>query len=96
MSTQENFYIPGEILHHHLLCLFHSPPPPLLPLPFPFLLLLSLSNLYCYFQPLECRIKHPDGSTETISLNHTLNEQQISWFKAGSALNRMKEVAAGK
>nr|XP_027218300.1 aconitate hydratase, mitochondrial-like [Penaeus vannamei] len=47
-------------------------------------------------KPLECRIKHPDGSTETISLNHTLNEQQISWFKAGSALNRMKEVAAGK
>jgi hypothetical protein len=27
-------------------------------------------------------------------LNHTFNEQQIEWFKAGSALNRMKEVAS--
>lgn len=29
-------------------------------------------------------------------LNHTFNEQQIEWFKAGSALNRMKQVAAAK
>ena len=29
-----------------------------------------------------------------IALNHTFNEQQIEWFKAGSALNRMKEVFA--
>jgi aconitate hydratase len=27
-------------------------------------------------------------------LNHTFNEQQIEWFKAGSALNRMKQLAA--
>ncbi|XP_071541241.1 aconitate hydratase, mitochondrial-like [Panulirus ornatus] len=47
-------------------------------------------------KPVECRIKHPDGSTETIFLNHSYNEQQITWFKAGSALNRMKEVAAGQ
>lgn len=46
-------------------------------------------------KPLKCVITHPDGSKETISLNHSFNEQQISWFKAGSALNRMKEVAAG-
>ncbi|KAK6046734.1 hypothetical protein COOONC_15764 [Cooperia oncophora] len=31
-----------------------------------------------------------------ISLNHTFNEQQIEWFKAGSALNRMKQVLAPK
>ena len=29
-------------------------------------------------------------------LNHTMNEGQIEWFKAGSALNRMKEVAEKK
>ncbi|XP_022125180.1 aconitate hydratase, mitochondrial [Pieris rapae] len=45
---------------------------------------------------LECEIKHKDGKSERIKLNHSLNEQQISWFKAGSALNRMKEIAAGK
>ena len=30
---------------------------------------------------------HSDGSKETIPLQHTLNEAQIEWFKAGSALN---------
>ncbi|CAF4869607.1 unnamed protein product [Pieris macdunnoughi] len=45
---------------------------------------------------VECEIKHKDGKTERIKLNHSLNEQQISWFKAGSALNRMKEIAARK
>ncbi|XP_026749844.1 probable aconitate hydratase, mitochondrial [Galleria mellonella] len=45
---------------------------------------------------VDCEIKHKDGNTERIKLNHSLNEQQISWFKAGSALNRMKEIAAGK
>ncbi|OWR48892.1 Aconitate hydratase, partial [Danaus plexippus plexippus] len=45
---------------------------------------------------VECEIKHKDGKSERIKLNHSLNEQQISWFKAGSALNRMKEIAAGK
>ncbi len=32
-------------------------------------------------------LKHSDGSTEEIYLNHTMNENQIEWFKAGSALN---------
>lgn len=32
-------------------------------------------------------LKHTDGSTEEIWLNHTYNENQIEWFKAGSALN---------
>lgn len=45
-------------------------------------------------KPVECRLRHADGSTETIMLNHSMNEQQIEWFKAGSALNRMKQVAA--
>lgn len=37
---------------------------------------------------------HADGSTDTIMLNHTYNEQQIEWFKAGSALNMIKAEAA--
>jgi aconitate hydratase len=32
-------------------------------------------------------LNHPDGSSENIMLNHTFNEQQIGWFKNGSALN---------
>lgn len=32
-------------------------------------------------------IKHSDGSTDEIELLHTMNNQQIGWFKAGSALN---------
>ncbi|KAK1341657.1 hypothetical protein QTO34_018074 [Cnephaeus nilssonii] len=43
-------------------------------------------------KPLTCIIKHPNGTQETILLNHTFNESQIEWFRAGSALNRMKEL----
>jgi len=42
-------------------------------------------------KPLACLIKHTDGSQEEISLLHTLNEGQIEWFKAGSALNKMAQ-----
>jgi aconitate hydratase len=36
---------------------------------------------------LSLELVHADGSKEVIKLNHTYNEQQIDWFKAGSALN---------
>lgn len=42
--------------------------------------------------PVKCIIKQKDGKTETITLNHTMNDLQIEWFKAGSALNRMAEL----
>ncbi|CAL7933086.1 unnamed protein product [Xylocopa violacea] len=47
-------------------------------------------------KPVKAEIKHKDGKVDSITLNHTMNEQQISWFKAGSALNRMKEIASGQ
>ncbi|MBZ0201468.1 MAG: aconitate hydratase [Ignavibacteria bacterium] len=34
-------------------------------------------------------LKHSDGTTEEVMLNHTMNSQQINWFKVGSALNLM-------
>lgn len=37
--------------------------------------------------PLELVLNHADGSKETIVANHSYNEQQIEWFKAGGALN---------
>ncbi len=39
---------------------------------------------------LTLEVVHKDGSKENIALNHTYNEQQIDWFKAGSALNLIK------
>lgn len=42
---------------------------------------------------VDCEIK-TDGKVSKIKLNHSFNEQQIEWFKAGSALNRMKQIAA--
>ena len=43
--------------------------------------------------PLQIQITHKDGTTETILANHTYNEQQIGWFRAGSALNLIAEEA---
>ena len=37
---------------------------------------------------------HADGSKDMIVCNHTYNDQQIGWFKAGSALNLIAEEAA--
>ena len=42
-------------------------------------------------KPLEIRLHHSDGSMDTILANHTLNENQIGWFRAGSALNLIKQ-----
>ena len=39
---------------------------------------------------LTLEIVHANGTTENISLNHTYNDSQIEWFKAGSALNLIK------
>ncbi|WP_443760364.1 aconitate hydratase [Bacteroides clarus] len=32
-------------------------------------------------------LRHEDGSQESFEVQHTYNEQQIGWFRAGSALN---------
>jgi aconitate hydratase len=37
--------------------------------------------------PLTIVLHHADGTTDEIKANHTYNEQQIEWFKAGGALN---------
>ena len=40
---------------------------------------------------LSLTLNHKDGSTETFEVQHTYNEAQIAWFKAGSALNLISE-----
>lgn len=42
-------------------------------------------------KPLTLEFVHADGSKDHILANHTYNEGQIAWFKAGSALNLIKE-----
>ena len=37
---------------------------------------------------------HKDGSSDTIQVNHSYNDQQIEWFKAGAALNIIKAGVA--
>ncbi len=44
--------------------------------------------------PLTLVLNHNDGSSETITVNHTYNEQQIEWFKAGGALNIIRREVA--
>jgi aconitate hydratase len=39
---------------------------------------------------LDAVIHHEDGSEDRITLQHTLNAEQIAWFAAGSALNVIK------
>ena len=35
------------------------------------------------------KIKHSDGTEQNIETKHTMSEQQIEWFRAGSALNKI-------
>ena len=41
-------------------------------------------------KPMHLEFVHADGSKDEIEVNHTYNEAQIGWFKAGSALNLIK------
>lgn len=41
--------------------------------------------------PIEMKVTKKDGSTVTIELNHSLNNEQIRWFKAGSAMNAVNQ-----
>lgn len=45
-------------------------------------------------KPVNVTITHTDGSTVDIVCNHTMNAEQIGWFKAGSALNALNAKAA--
>ena len=42
-------------------------------------------------RPIKCIIHHENGTNEEIMLNHSYNKFQIQWFRAGSALNVLKE-----
>lgn len=46
--------------------------------------------------PLTLALHHADGTTDHVVVNHTYNAQQIDWFKAGSALNLIRQEMAAK
>lgn len=46
-------------------------------------------------KPLTLVLNHADGTTDSISVNHTYNEQQIEWFKEGAALNIIRKQFGG-
>ncbi|RYE21268.1 MAG: aconitate hydratase [Sphingobacteriales bacterium] len=45
-------------------------------------------------EPLTMVLNHKDGSKDEITVNHTYNTQQIEWFKAGGALNVIRQEFA--
>lgn len=46
-------------------------------------------------QPLQLVLHHADGSSDTITVNHSYNAQQIQWFREGGALNLIRKQFAG-
>jgi aconitate hydratase len=46
-------------------------------------------------KPLTLVFNHEDGTKDEVVVNHTYNEQQIEWFKAGAALNIIRAQVAG-
>ncbi len=44
-------------------------------------------------KPLTAELRHSDGSEDHIQLQHSLNSEQVEWFKAGSALNVLRQRA---
>ncbi len=45
-------------------------------------------------QPVKCQIRKPDGTVIDFEATHTFNDEQVGWFKAGSALNIVREKVA--
>jgi len=41
-------------------------------------------------KPVKCILSHSNGTDEEILLSHSYNQSQLEWFKAGSALNVLR------
>jgi aconitate hydratase len=46
-------------------------------------------------QNVQCRINKADGTTVEFEATHTFSDEQVEWFKAGSALNVVRAKVAG-
>jgi aconitate hydratase A / 2-methylisocitrate dehydratase len=45
-------------------------------------------------QEVRCQVVKPDGSTVDFTTTHTFSPDQVEWFKAGSALNIVRQKVA--
>ena len=45
-------------------------------------------------QTVRCQIVRPDGETIDFDATHTFSDEQVEWFKAGSALNIVRQKVA--
>ncbi|HXH13811.1 MAG TPA: aconitate hydratase [Alphaproteobacteria bacterium] len=45
-------------------------------------------------KPVTCIVRHADGTSETLALNHSYGASQLEWFRRGSALNLFHGAAA--
>ncbi len=43
-------------------------------------------------EDLTVELHHADGTSHSFAVHHTLNDDQVEWFKAGSALNLLKQT----
>ena len=48
-------------------------------------------NEFSEGKPVKCDIKHSDETCDTVLLNHSYNTSQIEWFRAGSAMNVLRQ-----
>ena len=46
-------------------------------------------------QPVRCTLHHSSGLDEVIHLQHSYNDDQLRWFRAGSALNLLRSIDTG-
>ena len=44
---------------------------------------------------VECRIQHADGTTVDFQCTHTMSLEHIDWFRAGGALNLIRNQQKG-
>ena len=52
---------------------------------------INLLNEISPGKPVECNIQHANDTSEKITLNHSYNDFQIEWFRAGSAMNVLRK-----
>jgi aconitate hydratase len=45
--------------------------------------------------PVSCRIHHADGTTVDFTCTHSLSPEHIGWFRAGGALNLIRQRFSG-
>ena len=45
-------------------------------------------------KPVTVVVHHADGSNDEIQTTHTMSDEHIVWFRAGSALNVLRQQAS--